>query len=757
MRNSISRVPGMFKPQSVKGKFAALVIGATLVSCVTVAALSYVAGRSGLIEASELRLQSVATSQVKDLTNFDARLEQMLGELSQNSAIGEASDTINNVMDLEGDDIRAVFQPKDSTPEQRAEISGIGTKLLYGVQHAAIHGTISSAWKNTGVSDIYVVSAGKKVVYSVTKGDAFLHKIGDPETANLQPLVEQALSGTPEAVYKSGFIPRADGSMATYLARPLAVNVWGDLQVKGVIIIEIGADKLARFANIGEGENALDAAFILSSDGGLRAGITGGAEGSTIPDVLLQAAAANEAGSKQAASDAGELFYSYLPVSIAGQGHLLVVGQAQSKVLAAANQLAMLAGLATIAVLVFMGIIGYVVAGRLTNPLTSLADLMNRLNDGDKSIEVNDTDRKDEVGTMARALESFRQNAVEKDRIETEAAENDERAEAERHAREAEKARTEEELATAVRALGDALKALSSGRLNVRIETTFAPALDQLRIDFNDSVAALEDTIRAIGASVETIHADSGNLREASQSLASRTERQAASLEEAAASLAEMTTLLNGTLERCETADRVTGVTLDGALSSGQVVKEAITAMERIQHSSGEIRKIIDVIDQIAFQTNLLALNAGVEAARAGEAGKGFAVVAQEVRELAQRSSEAAKNINEIILNSGAEVENGVSLVLKTGESLGKIEQNVHEISDHISAIVEASRDQSGRLGEINSSVNALDQVTQQNAAMVEETTASAHGLDHEANNLSNQIGHFVVSGAASGSMSKVA
>jgi len=374
-----------------------------------------------------------------------------------------------------------------------------------------------------------------------------------------------------------------------------------------------------------------------------------------------------------------------------------------------------------------------------------LAGLMNRLNNGDTEIEIDGTGRRDEIGLMARALDSFRRSALEKERIEKEAESRDLEMNAERREREAEKQRSAQELQEAVTALAAGLKNLSDDKLHLRIHTPFVPELDHLRIDFNGSLDKLEETIRAIMASADTIRGGSNDLKGASANLAHRTERQAASLEEAAAALGEMTGSVNDALRRCETAVQVSAGALKGAKASSEVVNEAIVAMQRIEESSSKIRQIIDVIDQIAFQTNLLALNAGVEAARAGEAGKGFAVVAQEVRELAQRSSTAARDINGLINASTSNVSDGVALVLQTGERLHTIEDNIAAINDQIGAIVDASREQSARLSEINASVNDLDQMTQQNAAMVEETTAAAFALAQEADGLTEQVSRFTI------------
>lgn len=732
---------------SVKAKFAGLVVGATLVSCFAVGILSYQVGKSGLIEASKLRLESVAKTQSKDLNAYIRRIEQSLSDLAQNTAIGEATDMMVNIIPLEATDIKQIFQPSGSTIDERVAMDGTKLKLLYGVRHAGFHGTVASVWKNTNASDVIIADNAGTLVYTVTKGKEFLSNVVDPENAALKEIYDRANAGTLDQTHVSGFTdyPQGEDGASALIAKPLAISVWGDTVKKGVVIIRVSASKLsAMVAPDGLG-TTIDDAFLLNNDGTVRGGTVSGGKDAEIAPELAKAASNGETGSAFAISGDHSSFYSYLPVTLFGQNHLLVVGQHEAKVLASANELAWWALLTTVAVLVCMGGVGILVSSSLTRPLTDLASLMNRLNQGDKAIDITATGRADEIGVMARALESFRQNAVEKERMEADAVERGAQIDDERRQREAEKARSAQELEDAVSALATGLQNLSSGRLNLRIERPFVSSLDHLRIDFNNSVERLEDTIRTITESADTIRAGSSDLKGASENLAHRTERQAASLEEAAAALGEMTGSVNDALKRCETAVKVTADTLSDAKTSSSVVNEAIVAMERIESSSTKIRQIIDVIDQIAFQTNLLALNAGVEAARAGDAGKGFAVVAQEVRELAQKSSGAARDISQLINTSTTDVADGVALVLKTGESLHKIEGNIETINTHIGSIATASREQSQRLGEINASVNDLDQVTQQNAAMVEETTASAFALASEADGLTDQVSSFSI------------
>ncbi|MCZ7467248.1 PAS domain-containing methyl-accepting chemotaxis protein [Rhizobium rhizogenes] len=294
-----------------------------------------------------------------------------------------------------------------------------------------------------------------------------------------------------------------------------------------------------------------------------------------------------------------------------------------------------------------------------------------------------------------------------------------------------------------VEKLAQCLTDLADGDLSQSIDKPFIPSLERLRTDFNAASEKLKRAMTLVSENAGAISSGSNEIRSAADDLAKRTEQQAASIEETAAALEEITTAVNDSSRRAEEAGTIVARARDHAEHSGQVVRDAIGAMDQIEKSSREISNIIGVIDEIAFQTNLLALNAGVEAARAGEAGKGFAVVAQEVRELAQRSATAAKEIKSLINASGSQVENGVGLVTKAGSALQEIAAQVRDINSNVVAIVEAAREQSTALAEINQAVNTVDQGTQQNAAMVEEQTAASHSLAREAAALFELLGQF--------------
>ncbi len=385
----------------------------------------------------------------------------------------------------------------------------------------------------------------------------------------------------------------------------------------------------------------------------------------------------------------------------------------------------------------------------ITTPISALRERMISLAQGNATAPVEGQHRRDEVGQMAKAVSVFRDNQLERARLESEAAATRNLSEKERNEREAQKAKDAADTQFAVDRLAEGLGRLADGDVTCRIDTPFVSHLDTLRNNFNDSVGNLNNALRAVGQNARGIDAGANEIRSAADDLSKRTEQQAASVEETAAALEEITTTVKDSSRRAEEVGHLVSKARQGAEKSGDVVRQAVTAMNEIERSSGEITNIISVIDEIAFQTNLLALNAGVEAARAGEAGKGFAVVAQEVRELAQRSAKAAKEIKALITTSGEHVRSGVELVGETGRALEVIVSEVQEINRHIHAIVESSREQSVGLQEINTAVNTMDQGTQQNAAMVEQSTAASHSLAKEAAALNQLLSRFKLGDAA--------
>ena len=388
---------------------------------------------------------------------------------------------------------------------------------------------------------------------------------------------------------------------------------------------------------------------------------------------------------------------------------------------------------------------GLLLTGAIAGPVAAMTAAMRRLASGDNGVDIPAAGRKDEIGQMAAAVAHFKEAAIEKIRIEAAAASQRQAADTERAAVASEKAEVERSDSVNITALNEALDRLAGGDLTHRITIPFSPKAESLKSNFNAAADRMQDAMKAIAAATGGVNSGADEIAVASDDLSRRTEQQAASLEETAAALDEITATVRKTAAGAKEASTVVAVARGDAEKSGKIVSQAVSAMTEIETSSTQVSQIIGVIDEIAFQTNLLALNAGVEAARAGDAGRGFAVVAQEVRALAQRSAEAAKEIKTLISTSTQQVGAGVSLVGQTGEALQRIVDQVASIDTLVNEISASATEQSTGLHEVNTAVNQMDQVVQRNAAMVEEATAAAHSLKGEANQLSALVGRFRV------------
>jgi methyl-accepting chemotaxis protein len=381
---------------------------------------------------------------------------------------------------------------------------------------------------------------------------------------------------------------------------------------------------------------------------------------------------------------------------------------------------------------------------------------MRGLAAGDLDSPIASQERTDEIGQMAQALVVFRTAAMEKAQLEARQSALSAQSEADRNRTEAERSAARHVVEMAVTALAGALARLSEGDLTFRLSQPFSADYEPLRLDFNSAVDKLETTLSEIAGAISGLKSGAGEITQSADDLARRTEQQAASLEETAAALDEITATMRMSAEGAGDAAAVMKNAEEEASTSSQVVREAVEAMKAIETSSGQISSIIGVIDEIAFQTNLLALNAGVEAARAGEAGRGFAVVASEVRALAQRSADAAKQIKTLIGASSMQVEKGVTLVDRTGHSLERLLALVDQINHRVAAIAASAAEQASGLREVNAAMSQMDQVTQQNAAMVEQSTAASHALAQEANTLATLVQRFSLRDAGRASTSRL-
>lgn len=371
------------------------------------------------------------------------------------------------------------------------------------------------------------------------------------------------------------------------------------------------------------------------------------------------------------------------------------------------------------------GSILFLVSRSVSGPMTRVVGRLEELHQGNTDIVIPEENRKDEIGAIGKAVANLRDGTIEREQLSRE-----------QEAHQAQQMQV-------VNELSDKLSLLAKGDLTATIDMDFPLQYQQLRIDFNATSLQLRETVKSVVDAAKDIHARSEEISGASNDLSSRTETQAATLEQTAAALDQLTDGLKNTADGANTVSSSMHETKEAAETGGIVVERTVSAMSEIERSSEHISQIIGVIDDIAFQTNLLALNAGVEAARAGKAGVGFSVVASEVQSLAQRSAESATEIKSLIQASTDHVNNGVKLVGETGTALNHIADRINSVFSLNADISEGTRSQSIGINEINSAMVGLDQVTQQNAAMVEEATAASHAMIGSASQLLEIVSQF--------------
>jgi len=428
--------------------------------------------------------------------------------------------------------------------------------------------------------------------------------------------------------------------------------------------------------------------------------------------------AVRDAGKKVLVSDA------VLPLREIREGEAKLIttnGARQERAITTAMSALIIGGIALIGIAMTLAA---VLSRMIARPITTLTHAMALLSKGHNEIAV-DTDRADELGDMARAVSVFRDAALAKAKADLA------------------KAGAEAAQRQVVESLDTALEALAAGNLTHVIAVPFAPEYERLRTSFNSAVQGLEQSISSVAVSAQSVHAGSAQIYSAFEDLSLRTEQQASSLQQTTTATNQVTDMVGDTARSAADARNAITIANDDATQGCKIVNEAIAAMDAINTSSQEISQIVNVIDGIAFQTNLLALNAGVEAARAGDAGRGFAVVANEVRALAQRSADAAKDIKALIIKSSEQVTCGVDRVGETGQMLARVVSKIGDTTALISEIANRTETQADNLKQVNGAVSSMDNMTQQNAAMVEEATAAAGHLATDADGLATLVTRF--------------
>ncbi len=722
----------------LKYRLPALMVCFALLVAGVLQTVAFAQQRKAALAAAETLFHAAA------LTRQD-NLQKWLDDMKLGLVLLETSPTTRHSIEDLGaayrsiiGDPRAVLQDAYITanpnpPDKRALLVDVAGLLPYFQLHARVHPTFVLRAELLGFYDIFLFDLDGNAVYTMAKEADFAHNFvsGPYAETGVGAVFRQARDGVAGTVYMSDLEEYTPSNNAP--AGFMATQVLGDDgKPVGVVAIQL---PLADLTTLAVGNDTLGEtgdAYLIGSDQKTRSASRFEGRFGVLDTVPMSHQVENFlAGREGLDTDAtlmsGQTGLAYT-LQIRGPGVTwgLIVEEDSAEILAPVQaELVRMLAITGAAALVVLGL-GILIARSVTRPIERINTSIKAVADGDLKTVVPGADRRDEIGRIAWALDGLRQKLV-----------GAELAEAERE-------RLQIEQTKVVDALSHGLRNLAKGDLTQPITQPFTPDYDGLRQDFNATLDQLSDTISQVIDASASIRGRSTEISRASEDLSHRTENQAATLEETAAALDEMTASVKSAADGARQVEGIVRQARAEAEQSAVVVQGAVVAMTEIRKSSDQISQIIGVIDDIAFQTNLLALNAGVEAARAGDAGRGFAVVASEVRALAQRSSAAAKEIKTLISASTQHVGRGVEQVDRTGEALSSIVDRVSHISTLISDIAAGAGEQSTGLAEINIGVTQLDQVTQQNAAMVEQSTAASQALHQEASDLSDLVGHFV-------------
>ncbi|MEO1328885.1 MAG: methyl-accepting chemotaxis protein, partial [Pseudomonadota bacterium] len=698
------------------------------------------------------------------------------------------------------DETRAAYIENNPHPigeKHKSDAADDGS--LYSQRHRRVHPVLRTFLEARGYYDIFFVDPDGDVVYTVFKEADFLENVatGKYKDSGLGDAYRATQGVRAGEIVFVDFAPYAPshGAAAAFVATP----VWdedpasGARKQLGALVVQLPTKEVSA-SIITDDEATKATAFLVGPDGKLRSDLSATEEVDVLAASFAPAAGRMEAGFEPGAGVFGDdMLLSFEPVAFFGENWTLVVQRPMAEVMAGPNTQFLMSLLVLIPAFGLAGLVGWLQSRQILRPITAIDAAMDGLAGGDLETAVPGRERRDEIGAMAQKTEQFRLSLAE-------AAERREADEAQAQERRAERVRMMSELQTSfggvvdraragdfagrvpasfadaelnelangvnslletvetgVGATGRVMARVAEGDLSERVEGAFEGAFAELQSNVNDTVARLSELVASIRTTADDVTGKAGVIANGTSELSSRAEQQASSLEETAATMEEMSASIKSNAENSSSAQSLAADASSRADRGGDIVQKAVAAMGEIESGATRISDIIGVIDGIAFQTNLLALNAAVEAARAGDAGKGFAVVASEVRALAQRSSEAAQDIRSLIESSATQVSSGVRLVTETGEALEGIAASIVEVEGSIRNIADASREQAAGVEEISTTVSHLDQLTQQNSSLVEESASNARALADGAETLQRLISFFKQSGIASEAVSDAA
>ncbi|GLO71589.1 hypothetical protein MACH17_31060 [Phaeobacter inhibens] len=728
---------------SLKLKLPLIMVALTATFLVTVSFLVYSMAEKSIRDFVYASKETTARSGEQALTFM---MEAARRDLSINASQPTVFRAINNFdrvyKMIEEEPVgflrRHYIGENPNAANERHLLSDPGDGSYYSQSHATYHPTFLQSLQVNGYEDLYLLNASGQLLYSVKKREDFIQQFGSGDNADsgLGQVFNAALNAEAGQVVTADFAAYTPGGGAA--GAFMGVPVFNKKkEVIGVMAVQISSASVVTALTSNMKVDGHQNIFLVGRDGIARSpSVIEGqfATGDQLPDSAeIKAASAGEAGMFEGSTSvSGEQVIALVsPLNINGFDWSLVLQTDEQEAFAEVTEIRLVAMLMIGVSVLIAIVVSFVAARHVTRPILALREATNALAEEDYASEISGRDRGDELGDLARSLDTFRDKLL----VADEAADREEEA--------------AKQTAAVVEEMSGALAELQRGNLACDIGQPFVEHYEILRENFNRSLVNLRDSLAEVVDAAHNVDKFSEEQRASAEEMAHRTESQAGTLEETASALQDLTNSIRETADRAGQVDETMRGTRNEAEHSNHIVTSAVQAMDQIQEASQQISQIINMIDDIAFQTNLLALNAGVEAARAGEAGAGFAVVASEVRALAMRASKAAGEIKGLTTASEEHVANGVAMVGRAGDALSGIIDKVTNVSDLITEIAEGVQKQSKGLENINNAVGRLDSTTQQNAAMSEEASAASQLLQNEAQALTGVVSRFQLGNGA--------